>query len=223
VRTEPDMARRRGKGLAWVLAAFGALLTVAALTVTFEHVRGDAAARDALPTGPPRHLHHSERPTRRGSATVAGQRATRTAAVPVRLTVPALAISARVTPIAERSSVLTPPSDPHVLGWWRGGALPGVRRGTAIITGHTVHTGGGAFDHLGDLARGDRIRLQTRSGPLEYSVTSVADESKSWLAAHAARVFSQTVPGRLALVTCTDWTGTVYLSNTVVLATLSTR
>jgi hypothetical protein len=31
-------------------------------------------------------------------------------------------------------------------------------------------------------------------------------------------VFSQDVPGRLVLITCEDWNGSVYLSNTVVLA-----
>jgi LPXTG-site transpeptidase (sortase) family protein len=87
-----------------------------------------------------------------------------------------------------------------------------------IITGHTVHTGGGTFDNLHDLARGDHIRVATSRGPVDYRVTSVRDDSKRWLAAHAGRVFSQTVAGRLALVTCTDWTGTTYLSNTVVLA-----
>lgn len=97
--------------------------------------------------------------------------------------------------------------------------MPGATRGTAVIAGHTVHTGGGTFDTLGELARGDRIRLRTKAGPLVYRVTGVSDHTKHWLAVHAPRVFSQTVPGRLALVTCSDWNGRDYESNTVVLAT----
>jgi hypothetical protein len=50
-------------------------------------------------------------------------------------------------------------------------------------------------------------------------VDAVSDYSKAWLATHARSVFSQTVRGRLAVVTCTDWNGTIYESNTVVLAT----
>jgi LPXTG-site transpeptidase (sortase) family protein len=136
----------------------------------------------------------------------------------VRLAVPSLGVSAPVIAVSLHSAVLVPPADPRVLGWWRGGALPGASHGTAVIAGHTVHTGGGIFDHLGHVARGGLIRLTTRDGVIRYRVTRVSDHSKSWLATHARAVFSQRVPGRLALVTCTDWTGTTYLANTVVLA-----
>jgi hypothetical protein len=35
-------------------------------------------------------------------------------------------------------------------------------------------------------------------------------------------VFDQGVPGRLVLITCEDWNGSVYLSNEVVIAHRST-
>jgi hypothetical protein len=38
------------------------------------------------------------------------------------------------------------------------------------------------------------------------------------LAKRAAQLFDQSVRGRLVLVTCEDWNGTVYLSNVVVVA-----
>jgi hypothetical protein len=41
---------------------------------------------------------------------------------------------------------------------------------------------------------------------------------KARLAEDAARVFSQTVPGRLVLITCEEWNGSAYLSNAVVFA-----
>jgi LPXTG-site transpeptidase (sortase) family protein len=229
VRTGPDGGVGRGKGLPWVLAALGALLIVAGLVLpvvplgslgSFEPGREHAGLHDGGPsTGRFRQLGQ---PAQRGLRAVTPSAAHRVrfeSARPVRLTIPSLGISAPVTPITVRSSVLTPPSDPQILGWWSGGAMPGSRHGTTIITGHTVHTGGGTFDSLHDLAKGDHIRVTTTRGPLDYQVTSVSDDSKNWLAAHARRVFSQTVAGRLALVTCTDWTGTTYLSNTVVLAT----
>ena len=41
---------------------------------------------------------------------------------------------------------------------------------------------------------------------------------KATLARDAAKVFRQDGPGRLVLITCEDWNGTMYLSNAVVFA-----
>ena len=90
--------------------------------------------------------------------------------------------------------------------------------GGALITGHTVHTGGGAFDSLETLTRCDTVRVRTRRGTVEYVVTHVRIYRKSSLARHAGEVFSQQVPGRLVLITCEGWNGAGYDSNAVVLA-----
>ena len=111
-----------------------------------------------------------------------------------------------------------PPDDPQMLGWWDAGARPGAAVGGALITGHTVHTGGGAFDHLATLRPGDLARVRTIRGVVGYRVSSVRVYRKASLALHAEQVFAQTGPGRLVLVTCADWTGTEYLSNVVVVA-----
>jgi LPXTG-site transpeptidase (sortase) family protein len=137
---------------------------------------------------------------------------------PVRLVVPGLGVDAPVTGVSAPDGVLLPPSDPQVLGWWRDGALPGAARGSTLITGHTVSTGGGAFDDLETLRRGDRVRVRTTRGVLAYEVTGVTIYRKATLAEDAARVFSQSVPGRLVLITCEDWNGSTYLSNAVVFA-----
>ena len=137
---------------------------------------------------------------------------------PVRVVVPALHVDVPVVPIGAPGGVLLPPSDPQVLGWWRDGAVPGAALGGALITGHTVHTGGGALDHLQTLSRGDTVVVRTTKGPLHYVVTGVTNYRKAALARDAQRVFSQTVPGRLVLITCADWNGHLYLSNTVVFA-----
>lgn len=113
---------------------------------------------------------------------------------------------------------LTPPSDPSTVGWWSAGALPGARRGSVVITGHTVHDGGGAFDNLDKLAPGSVVVVSTVRGPVRYRIATVTTYRKATLAKQAARLFDQGVGGRLVLVTCEDWNGEVYLSNVVVVA-----
>jgi LPXTG-site transpeptidase (sortase) family protein len=81
-----------------------------------------------------------------------------------------------------------------------------------------VHTGGGAFDNLEQLKPGDVVSVSTSRGDLSYRVTAVTTYRKQALAKNAARIFDQTVPGRLVLITCEDWNGKVYLSNAVVIA-----
>jgi LPXTG-site transpeptidase (sortase) family protein len=129
-----------------------------------------------------------------------------------------LQVSAPVVAISADQGSLTPPSNPQKLGWWSGGARPGARLGSAVITGHTVHTGGGAFDNLSQLQPGDAVGVTTSQGQLSYRVTAVTTYRKQSLAKNATHVFDQTVPGRLVLITCEDWNGKVYLSNAVVIA-----
>jgi LPXTG-site transpeptidase (sortase) family protein len=217
VRTGPD-SHGRGKGLPWVLAALGVLLVLAGGFMLLRHGGGGSTKADvhAAPA----------RPAQVARARVHGAGAQTTheprpsgAGRPLRLAAPSLAVSAPVTPIELEGTALVPPSDPQVLGWWRDGSLPGAARGTAVITGHTVHTGGGSFDHLRALRPGDPISIRTTRGVLDYRVTTVRNYSKAQLTDHARSIFSRTVPGRLALITCTDWNGVDYESNTVVFAT----
>ncbi|MEU4606598.1 sortase [Kribbella sp. NPDC023972] len=137
---------------------------------------------------------------------------------PIKVTVPSLGISARVLGIRARGGTLIPPANPRLVGWWSDGAQPGAATGSAIITGHTVHDGGGAFDDLDELTAGDAVAVTTGRGTLNYVVTSVLTYRKKALAKQAAQLFNQSVPGRLVLVTCEDWDGTAYLSNAVVIA-----
>lgn len=131
---------------------------------------------------------------------------------------PSLGVSARVLGIRARGGSLIPPSNPRLVGWWSDGAQPGATKGSAIITGHTVHDGGGAFDDLDELTAGDAVTVTTGRGAINYVVSSVTIYRKKTLAKQAAQLFNQGVPGRLVLVTCEDWDGTAYLSNAVVIA-----
>ena len=82
-----------------------------------------------------------------------------------------------------------------MLGWWDGGAVPGAAHGGALVTGHTVHTGGGAFDDLETLRPGDPVRVRTARGTIRYAVTGVTVYRKASLARDAAKVFRQTRSG----------------------------
>lgn len=178
----------------------------AVLALSGAHAETPATARSAMVTAPVVTFSHDD------------TRPQAHAGVPQRLTLPSLGVSAPVVPISSAQGVLTPPDDPQTLGWWSQGAPPGARRGGALITGHTVHTGGGAFDDLEQLQHGAAVRVDTEHGVLDYAVTAVTVFPKRTLAADAAEIFSQSVPGRLVLVTCEDWNGHDYESNVVVVA-----
>lgn len=144
--------------------------------------------------------------------------APRTTGAPRTVAIPALGVDARVLAVRAPERTLVPPSDPTELGWWADGARPGARRGSALIAGHTVHTGGGALDDLERLRPGDAVTVRTDHGPIRYTVDRVRIYAKGRIAEDASRLFSQDVPGRLVLVTCEDWDGERYLSNVVVTA-----
>ncbi|SEE38867.1 class F sortase [Jiangella alba] len=114
--------------------------------------------------------------------------------------------------------VLLPPKDPLLAGWWRDGAAPGAETGTAVIVGHAVEGGEAVFNDLADLAPGTTIRVSGEGLNRWYRVGSVETMSPEQLAARADELFAQDVPGRLALVTCTDWDGTAFRANVVVTA-----
>jgi hypothetical protein len=120
-------------------------------------------------------------------------------------------IDAPVVPLELTGSALTPPDDPSVLGWW--GKRAGSRHGTTLLTGHTVHDGGGTFDDLELTPLGARAHLNGHV----YEVTSVEVVSKEELAHRARALFAQTGRPNLVLVTCEDYDPATghYASNVV--------
>ena len=138
---------------------------------------------------------------------------------PVRLVVPSLHIDAPIVPIAVKNSTLTPPSNFRDVGWWDQSAKIGSATGQTVITGHTVHTGGGEMDNLGSIQTGAVVKVVTKAQTVWYRETQVIVYSKKQLAEHAEELFSQDRPeNRLVLITCTGWTGDGYTSNVVVFA-----
>lgn len=137
----------------------------------------------------------------------------------VRLLVPSVGIDAPIVPIQMSGNTLTPPDDASLVGWWTGSAKPGSKTGQTLITGHTVHTGGGQMDHLGAISPGGIIEIVTPDGNLWYRETQVVVYSKDQVSQHAQQLFGQNrTKNRLVLVTCTGWTGSYYTSNVIVFA-----
>lgn len=210
-------APRRDTLVTWGLVTAGLLLVVTGAVNWWQEapapgpVTTDTELTDTTTTPPYQEVVSGPLPMEKRAAWEPG--------APERLLVSALRIDAPVVPIRAPGGVLTPPADPQVLGWWADGARPGARRGSALVTGHTVSSGGGAMDHLEDLATGDRVGLRTDRGRLDYEVRRVVVLGKGELAQRAPRLFDQDVSGRLVLITCEDWNGVEYLSNVVVTAT----
>jgi len=131
-----------------------------------------------------------------------------------------IGLSAPIVPIEiAPDGVLDPPADVHEVGWWKRSAKPGATSGQTLVTGHTVHTGGGVMNRLGDLRPGSLIQIRTPRGTVDYRATKVFVYTKAQVAEHRDDLFSQERKHyRLVLVTCTGWNGHGYDSNIIVFA-----
>jgi len=136
------------------------------------------------------------------------------------LYVPTLDLVAPIVDIEmDEDAVLSPPPDPDIVGWWQRSAEPGAREGQTVITGHTVHSGDGVMDDLGNLVPGDVVRIRDDNKVTEYRVTDNQTLSAEEVAENAQMLFGQDrEEGRLVLVTCTDYVDGNYLSNIIVVA-----
>ena len=139
---------------------------------------------------------------------------------PELLIVPEIGLRAPIVPIeVDTEGVLDPPSDVHEVGWWKRSAMPGATDGQTLVTGHTVHTGGGVMNRLGDLRPGALVEIRTPAGIVDYETTKVFVYTKAEVFEHKQELFSQKRDkNRLVLVTCTGWTGHDYTSNIIVFA-----
>ena len=139
---------------------------------------------------------------------------------PYTLRIPRIDVEAPIVPIqSNEERILEPPRDPSVAGWWSDGAAPGEPQGSTVLVGHTVRNkGGGVFDDIGDLTRGDAIKVEGSHSTLTYRVQSTDVLSKEEVARNAEEIFAQTGGGRLVVITCGDWDGTEWRSNVVTVA-----
>lgn len=139
---------------------------------------------------------------------------------PVGLEIPKIKLASRIVPIEMgKDQVLHPPQDTDRTGWWRRSARPGSTRGQILLTGHTVHSGGGVMNRLGDLEAGDTVRIRTRKELTTYRVIQISTWTREQVADTANELFGQNVNHRrLVLVTCTDWVDGEYTRNIVAFA-----
>lgn len=135
------------------------------------------------------------------------------------LLVPSIGLDAPIVTIQMQGNTLSPPDDTDLVGWWKASAEPGAKRGQTVVTGHTIHTGGGVMGRLADVDKGDEVMVRDEGRMISYAATKVFVYSKAELAENAQSLFGQQrKDGRLVLVSCTDWDGKDYLSNIIVFA-----
>lgn len=138
---------------------------------------------------------------------------------PYTVRIPQIGVEAPVVSIhVNDDRVLLPPRELSVVGWWSEGAAPGAARGSAVLVGHSARAGGGVFDDVGELQRGDTIEVLGASNALTYAIESVEVLSKEELARTAEEIFDQGGRGRLVVITCEDFDGTAWRSNIVTIA-----
>jgi len=156
---------------------------------------------------------------------VAGRRESRKPpALPTRLEIPALSLSAPIDPVGVDERGQTDiPEDGDRVGWYRYGVRPGASEGSAVLIGHrdTVTDGPGAMFALDALTAGDRVTVVTGNARLAYQVVARRSFDKQSL---PASLFERIGVHRLTIITC----GGPYLAeqggyqqNIVVTATLA--
>ncbi|TDC42809.1 class F sortase, partial [Micromonospora sp. KC207] len=144
---------------------------------------------------------------------------------PVRLTIAAIDVHARVVPVAASAAgelEVPPAGPPAVAGWYRLGVSPG-EAGNAVVVGHvdSRENGPAVFFDLGRLRPGDRIQIaRADSRVATFAVDGVGAYPKTRFP--TALVYGTGPVPRLRLVTCGgrfDERDRAYLDNIVVFAT----
>jgi Sortase domain len=175
---------------------------------------GDFGA--TAPAVPATHLRHPASPHRpappSGVVTPAAAHAATTApataqptviaAVPTRLTIPAINVQASVSPVETVHGTLAVPDNPADVGWWAGGARPGASSGSVVLDGHVDSPAGpGALFRLIDLRPGDGIFVTAVARQvLRYTVIGRRAFTKA--GPLPSSLFAVTGTPRLVLITC---------------------
>lgn len=123
---------------------------------------------------------------------------------PTSVSIPRLGVQARVRPTGvQADSQMALPDNPGVLGWYRFGAAPGDKRGSAVVAAHVDASGYG----VGPLAAMTRaepgmiVDVRMRDGDrLRYRTTSVEQIGKQSL--QADELFRPGGRHVLRIVTC---------------------
>ena len=146
---------------------------------------------------------------------VAAQHSTAPTAAPAvvspdRIVIPKIGTDAAIVQVGtEPGGALEVPLNPKVTGWWKYGAKPGAKVGTAIVAGHINYAGvEGALARIGTLNPGDIVYVyglvagapEGASTKVEFRISGVRTYLKKSLP--YKEIFDQKSVGRLAIVTC---------------------
>lgn len=137
---------------------------------------------------------------------------------PSQLVIPAIGVKAPVLKLGlnDSGAQKVPPGVDKV-SWFKYGAKPG-QPGNAVFAGHTWSEGQAVFDHLGKLNPGDLVKV---TGQNDTTVSGrVARVNRhvepSLPQTKVARIYRETGPPGLVLITCGDFSNGDYHSRIVV-------
>jgi hypothetical protein len=198
-RTHPGLRRRALPGiLAAALVLPGCAAAGAEVSGTAGSLPASAPSRPAAahatvtPAAPPVPVHAAALP-----------KAPKPPAPPRFLTVDGTSIAVDVVPVGVRADqAMQIPDSFGQAGWYRFGAAPGAKEGTAVIAAHVdTLTDLAPFSQLRHLRRGTAITVQRQGArPLVYRVAEVAFLAKDRF--DGRKLFRRDGPHQLRLVTC---------------------
>jgi hypothetical protein len=127
------------------------------------------------------------------------------APAPVRLTISAVGVDARVEPagVDPGTGEFAVPSNVDTVGWYRFGPGLDADAGSVVLAGHvdSAEQGRGALFRLGQLATGTRIEITGADSQVRaYNVVAREEYPKSRVPLE--RYFARDGAPRLALITC---------------------
>ena len=126
----------------------------------------------------------------------------RSVARPVKVSIPAVGLSARVVPVGLTGTGRVQMPDPSVAGWYRLGPAPGAV-GPAVLVGHVdTLQGPGVFYRLTAVRAGDQVVVVRADGSRARFVISGVTVIKK-TAFPTSAVFAPTRADTIRLITCT--------------------
>lgn len=185
---------------------------------TLLALAGCGAGAQAPATATSERSPSPDSPSARFGADASGPSST---AVPVRVRIPSIGVSAPVGPLElAADGELSPPVRPDDAGWYTGSAVPG-EVGPAVIAGHVDSASGPAvFHRLGRLRPGAIVEVvRSDETTARFTVVRIATHPKARFPTDA--VYGPTPDRALRLITCAgpyDRDGIGYRDNVVVYA-----
>ena len=122
---------------------------------------------------------------------------------PVRLIIPSISVDSNVQYVGITThGTMSVPNNFTDVGWYKYGVVPGAT-GSAVMAGHVDNALAlpGVFKSLQDLKKGDDVYVVAKDGT---KLHFVVDDTESYgvTEAPAERIFDESGPPRLNLVTC---------------------